>query len=300
MKKILLFAAALTIAAATAASAGTVARGTLTLGWSNCRVNGGGLSNVTAACTTNSGNGPLLIGGFIGNASSSLNSLNSAFLYVDVFSESAVLDPWWMFTDPPVVGCRPLNTIALDMANNAGATCDRSLLGRGCARRRARLASSTPVRSARIMARCGSLSRWTRRSRERRRRSATVRNRTSSVRASPPALNWYRFVRGCLNKTCLYFAQAMFFQTNLDNFVVGEVGTNIPVPGQAYVGYQLAVGETQCPATAVRNATWGLDQVAVPLVTRSTRKTRRRPPRGGRLFVCGRRCSVLALVGSQL
>jgi hypothetical protein len=257
MKKILLFAAALTIAAATAASAGTVARGTLTLGWSNCRVNGGGLSNVTAACTTNSGNGPLLIGGFIGNASSSLNSLNSAFLYVDVFSESAVLDPWWMFTDPPVVGCRPLNTIALDMANNAGATCDRSYwgevgspssasrffypgpLGQNHGTLRFLVAVDAQVAGATAQIGDGEESHIF---------GARIGRQLSTGTGS---------CAGCLNKTCLYFAQGDFFQTNLDNFVVGEVGTNIPVPGQAYVGYQLAVGETQCPATAVRNATWG-------------------------------------------
>src|SRR6185503_3568096 len=126
MKKTLLFAAALMVVSATMASA---QRGTLSLGWGACRVDGGGTVNATGPCTSNTGNGPLLIGGFIPSAAANLNSLNSAFLYVDVYQSSAALDPWWQFTDPPVSGCRALNTWALDMANAASANCTRSYWG---------------------------------------------------------------------------------------------------------------------------------------------------------------------------
>ena len=126
MKKTLLLAAALMVVSATMASA---QRGTLSLGWGACRIDGGGAQNATGPCTSNTGNGPLLIGGFIGNANSNLNSLNSAFLYVDIYQNTAALDPWWQFTDPPVTGCRALNTWALDMANAASANCTRSYWG---------------------------------------------------------------------------------------------------------------------------------------------------------------------------
>ena len=101
-------------------------RGSLTLGWNNCRVHGGGVQNVNFACDTNDGDGALLVGGFIANATSNLNSLNKAALYVDIYRIPGPLDPWWQFVDPPVTGCRPISEWSPDMGNTAGAICDRS------------------------------------------------------------------------------------------------------------------------------------------------------------------------------
>src|SRR6185295_1999977 len=100
MKKILLAATALMVAAATIASAGTP-RGSLALGWDNCRINGGGVSNKTFACNTNTGSGPLLVASCVPSATANLTSLNGGFMYVDVFADAGI-DPWWQFTDPPV------------------------------------------------------------------------------------------------------------------------------------------------------------------------------------------------------
>lgn len=254
MKKTLLLAAALMVVTATMASA---QRGTLSLGWGACRVDGGGAVNATGPCTSNTGNGPLLIGGFIGNANSNLNSLNSAFLYVDIYQNTAALDPWWQFTDPPVTGCRALNTWALDMANAASANCTRSYWGE----------VGSPSSASRWFYPSYSPS------------HATLRLLVAvdaQVAASSPQIGvgeeshilGARLGRalstgagscaGCLNAAHLYFAQADMFQTNLDNFVVDGVGpTNLPVAGTKCVGWQNAAGPF-CPATTpTRNNTWG-------------------------------------------
>jgi len=257
MKKSLLLAAAMMIASATLASAGTVQRGDLSLGWANCRVNGGGVSNQNFACNTSSGNGPLLVGGLIGNANSNFTSINSAFLYVDIFSETATLDPWWVLTDPPVVGCRPLSVWGIDMANAAGAACDRSYWAE----------IGNPVQASRYFYPTYAAN------------HATLRFLVAvdaAVAASSPQIGLgeeshifsgrlgraqttgANACAGCLNRVCLYFAQADMFQTSNDNFQIGVVGPpNNPAAGQAYVTWQFPVGEVACAGTAVRNGTWG-------------------------------------------
>ena len=58
----------------------------------------------------------------------------------------------------------------------------------------------------------------------------------------------------------LYFAQADFYQTNLDNFVVDGVGgMNQPAgPSNRCVGWQTVYTIDTCPAgDPVRNPTWG-------------------------------------------
>jgi len=254
MKKTLLLAAALMVVTATMASA---QRGALSLGWSSCRVHGGGAPVATFACTTNGGPGALLVGGFIPSATANLNSLNSAFLYVDIYQLGS-LDAWWQFTDPPVTGCRPLSIWGLNFDNGSGAAiCDRSYWGD----------VGNPVAADRFFypsyaANHGTLRLLT----------AVDAQVAQSTPQIPVGAESYVFgarlgralstgagaCAGCLNRTCLYFALAEFFQTNLDNFNVGEVGgANIPQPGNAYVGWQLNVAETGCAGTPVRNATWG-------------------------------------------
>jgi hypothetical protein len=71
MKKTLLLAATLMVVTATMASA---QRGTLSLGWGACRVDGGWPRERDGTVHLEHGNGPLLIGGFIANAASNLNS----------------------------------------------------------------------------------------------------------------------------------------------------------------------------------------------------------------------------------
>jgi hypothetical protein len=255
MKKTLLLAATLMVVTATMASA---QRGTLSLGWGACRVDGGGAVNATGPCTSNTGNGPLLIGGFIANATSNLNSLNSGFLYVDVYQLSAGLDPWWQFTDPPVTGCRALNTWALDMANAASANCTRSYWGEvGSPSSAARwfypsyMANHATLRllvavDAQIAAATPQI-------------GAGEESHIFGARLGRALSTGAGSCAGCLNAAHLYFAQADLFQTNGDNFVIDGVGaSNHPIAGQKCVGWQNAAGPF-CPpdVTPTRNATWG-------------------------------------------
>jgi hypothetical protein len=255
MKKSLLLAAAMMIASATLASAQQ--RGDLSLAWGNCRVNGGGVSNATFACTVNTGNGPLLVGGLIGNANSNFASINSAFLYVDIFSETAALDPWWVLTDPPVTGCRPLSVWGLDMANAAGVTCDRSYwaeVGNPVQADRYFYPSYAPNHATfrMLVAVDASVAETTPQV------GLGEESHIFSARLGRAQSTGAGSCAGCLSRVCLYFSQADFFQTNGDNFVIGVTGPpNTPLPGQAYVSWQLGVGETACAGTPVRNATWG-------------------------------------------
>lgn len=259
MKKTLLLAAALMVVTATMASA---QRGSLSLGWNSCRVSGAGLGNVNFACTTNSGspNGSLLVGGFIPGPAANLNSLNSAFLYVDIYQLGLALDPWWQLTDPPVTGCRPLSVWQLNFDNSSGAAvCDVSYWGD----------VGNPVAAARYfyptyMSNHATLRLLT----------AVDAQQAQSTPQIPVGSESYVFgarlgrqlstgagsCAGCLNAANLYFAQADFFQTNGDNFVIDGVSgtTNHPVAGNKCVTWQNAAG-VPCPPeqTAARNATWG-------------------------------------------
>ena len=257
MKKTLLLAAALMVVSATMASA---QRGTLSLGWANCRVNGGGVQNASFACTTNGGQGALLVGGFIPSAQANLNSLNSAFLYVDIYQTSASLDPWWMFNDPPVVGCRALTIWGLDLGNAAGATCDRAYwsevgppssasrffypgpLGANHGTFRILVAVDASVATTTPQIGAGEESHV----------FGARLGRQNSTGAGSCA--------GCLNQAHLYFAQADFFQTNLDNFVIDGVGLpNAPVNGTKCATWQVANAAVDgCPVvTPARNNSWG-------------------------------------------
>jgi hypothetical protein len=258
MKKTLLLAAALMVVTATMASA---QRGSLTLGWGNCRVNGGGLSNASFACTINTGNGPLLVGGYIPGPTANLNSINSAFLYVDIYQLGVSLDPWWQLTDPPVTGCRALSVWSLDMANAAAVTCDRSYWAD----------VGNPVQAARyfyptymsnhatfrmLVAVDASVAETTPQI------GATEESHVFGARLGRANSTGAGSCAGCLNAANLYFGQADFFQTNGDNFVIDGVPptspTNHPVPGPKCVTWQNAAGPA-CPTdvTPARNATWG-------------------------------------------
>ena len=256
MAKTLLLAATLLVLTATTSFA---QRGGLSLGWGNCRVNGAGAQNATSACTTNSGNGPLLVGAFIPNASSNLNSLNSAFLYIDVFSSGgAALPPWWTFTDPPVTGCRALNVWSLDMANNASATCDRSYWGEvgspssasrwfyptyagGHGTLRLLVAVDAQIAAATPQIGAGEESHIL---------GARLGRQNSTGAGS---------CFGCLEPMNLYFAQADFFQTNGDNFVIGGVGTSgIPFNNERCATFNgISPAEACAIGDAVRNGSWG-------------------------------------------
>jgi len=235
-------------------------RGSLTLGWNNCRAHGGGIQNMTFACDTNGGSGPLLVGAFIPSASANLNSLNSALLYVDIYQVVApTLNPWWQFTDPPVTGCRPLSTWSLDMANAAGAMCDRSYwreVGLPASLARwfypsfqnnhgtlrmlvavdPQIATTTPqigvgAESHVFGARLG------------------LQNSTGSGSCA-----------GCLNPAYLFFGEADFFQTNGDNFVIDQIGPqNYPNFGPKCATWQVVNPSTGCPSDPdpVHNASWG-------------------------------------------
>ena len=253
MTKSLLLATALLALTVTTSFA---QRGTLSLAWGSCRVNSGGASNASFACNTNSGTGPLLVGGFIPSASANLNSLNSAFLYVDIY-QFFQLSPWWQFTDPPVTGCRPLNVWSLDMANNAGATCDRSYWGEvGSPSSAARwffpswqsnhgtlrllVAVDAQVAGATPQIGAGEESHI----------FGARLGRANSTGAGSCA--------GCSNEARLYFAQADFFQTNLDNFVIDGVGTSLS-PGNKCATFNLFPGSPTCvyDPLATKNPTWG-------------------------------------------
>lgn len=257
MKKTLLLAAALMVVTATMASA---QRGSLSLGWSNCRVNGGGVQNATFACTVNTGQGALLVGGFIPSASANLNSLNSAFLYVDIYQLGLALDPWWTYTDPPVTGCRPLSNWQLNFDNASGAVCDRSYWGE----------VGNPVAAARwfyptYMTNHATFRLLTA-------VDALVAQATPQIGAGEESYVFgARLGRqtstgagscaGCLNPANLYFAQADFFQTNGDNFIIDGVGgANHPVDGNKCATWQNAAGPAgACPpeGTPAHNSTWG-------------------------------------------
>jgi len=237
-------------------------RGTLTLGWNNCRVNGGGVQNSSFACNTNGGEGDLLVGGFIPSASANLNSLYLAYLFVDIYQPQFTLDPWWTFIDPPVPGCRKLSIWGLDPGNASGAVCDRSYWSE----------VGSPW----------SASRWfnpTYRSNHGTFRVLVVVD--SSVARTTPQIGageesfifGARLGReystgagscaGCLDPAHLYFAEADFFQTNFDYFVVdgpGPFGTNLPVNGTKCATWQVQQPQVNgCPSEVVpvRNHTWG-------------------------------------------
>jgi len=69
---------------------------------------------------------------------------------------------------------------------------------------------------------------------------------------------------GCLIPTNLYFAEADFFQTNGDNFVIDGLGPpNLPSDGMKCATWQVFESAPHgptgpCPAIVpVRNSTWG-------------------------------------------
>jgi hypothetical protein len=254
MKKTLLLAAALMVVTATMASA---QRGALSLGWGNCRVNGGGAVVATFACNTNTGNGALLVGAFTPSASANLNSLNSAFLYVDIYQLGS-LDPWWQFTDPPVVGCRALSIWQLNFDGATGAVCDRAYWGD----------VGNPVAASRwffpsYLANHGTFRLLTAVDAQVAQSTPQINTGEESyvfgARLGRAASTGAGSCAGCLNPAHLYFAQADFFQTNGDNFVIDAVGgSNPPVPGNKCVTWQNSAAGP-CPQDVVptRNATWG-------------------------------------------
>jgi hypothetical protein len=259
MKKTLLLAAALMVVTATVASA-QFQRGTLSLGWANCRVNGLGVGNATFACNTNGGAGARLVGGFI--PAQPLNSLNSGFLYVDVFTESPALDPWWTFTDA-TPGCRPLTTWALDLGNAAGVTCDRTYWPD----------AGSPSSASRYFMPTYQANHATLRI-----LVAVDAGQAASIPQANVGEEMHAFsavlgrglstgagsCAGCLTHACLAFTGADLFQTNNDNFTVGGATINStqplihPTPGNAYVSWQGGAGAPPCTdPTAARNGTWG-------------------------------------------
>jgi hypothetical protein len=88
MKKILLLAAALCVVTATVASAQP--RANLSLGWSNCRVNGGGTSNLNFVCNNAATPQSRLVAGLTPTAP--LNSMTAGDYHLDVYSQSPT--PW--------------------------------------------------------------------------------------------------------------------------------------------------------------------------------------------------------------
>jgi hypothetical protein len=254
MKKTLLLAAALMVVTATMASA---QRGTLSLGWGACRLNGGGASNATFACNTNLGAGPLLVGGYLPGPSANLNSINSAFLYVDIYQLSAGLDPWWQLTDPPVVGCRALSVWTLDMANAATAICDRSYwaeVGNPVQADRyfypSYLANHATLRM--LVAVDASVAETTPQI------GATEESHIFGARLGRANSTGAGSCAGCGNGAHLYFAEADFFQTNGDNFIIDGVGgVNHPVPGTKCVTWQSPPAACPPDITPTHNATWG-------------------------------------------
>jgi len=257
MTKSLLLAATLLLLTVTTSFA---QRGTLSLGWNNCRVNGGGVPNATFACNTNDGDGPLLVGGFIPSASANLQSLNSAYLYVDIYQSDTSLNAWWQFTDPPVMGCRSLSVWSLDAANGAGATCDRSYW----------LEVGTPT----------SLVRWlfpTYRPNHGTLQILVAVNGQVASQTPQIGVGEESFIfgarlgnqgsmgpgacSGCANPSHLYFAEAEFFQSNFDNFTIDAVGPgNYPSDGPKCATWQVTPPVVDaCPndGSPVRNSSWG-------------------------------------------
>jgi hypothetical protein len=255
MTKSLLLAATLLLLTVTTSFA---QRGTLSLGWNNCRVNGGGVPNATFACNTNDGEGPLLVGSFTPNASANLQSLNSAYLYVDIYQSDTNLNAWWQFTDPPVVGCRSLAFWNLDVRNAAGATCDRSYwseVGSPVSVVRWFFPTYRPNHGTlRILVAVNG--EWS----TRRRRSALAKSRSSRCASRQSGVHGSRLVPDCCSVSPL-FRRGGFFQSNFDNFTIDAVGPgNYPGDGPKCATWQVTPPVVDaCPndGSPVRNTTWG-------------------------------------------
>lgn len=259
MKKTLLLAAALMVVTATMASA---QRGSLSLGWGNCRLASAapvGTALQTWTCTTNTGNVGKLVGGF--TPSAPLNSLNGGFLYLDIAVDgqaSPSLPPWWAFVDPPSTGCRPLTSWSPDFANAGAANCDITYWE----------TVGSPSSAVRYFnPSYGS-------------NHATLRllvGVDAAVAATTPqipvgteglifAVNLTRAgtltpCAGCQTGVCIYFSRADLTQTNQDNFTVGggpDGAANHPQVGNRFVSGQIAQAAPCADAgTPVRNSTWG-------------------------------------------
>jgi hypothetical protein len=235
-------------------------RGSLTLGWNNCRLHGGGVENMTFACNTNSGAGPLLVGGFIPSATANLNSLNSAFVYLDIYTQFVPMPAWWTFTDPPVTGCRPLNVWGLDMENAAGAVCDRSYWSE----------VSPPSSATRwffptYQGNHGALRMLVAVDAQAATQTPQIGTGEEShifgVRLGRANTTGPGACAGCDVPMSLHFTEADFFQTNLDNFVIGGFGSPYSYPGRGSncATWQMLPNDRACSIEPLptNNSSWG-------------------------------------------
>lgn len=103
------------------ATASAQQRGSLTLGWDDCRTTGG-VNCRAFACDTNSNAASAvhnLVGGYV--AGQNVTELVSWVGSIDIYVEALTLPPWWQHGAPPA--CRGTNDLVLSFVNAPGVSC---------------------------------------------------------------------------------------------------------------------------------------------------------------------------------
>jgi hypothetical protein len=254
MKKTLLLACALLTVASLASAQ---QRGSLTLGWDDCRL-AGGASLKTFACNTNTNSATLirnLVGAYV--AGPGVDAMISWAGSVDIYLQDLVVAPWWQHGAAPA--CRGTDDLSVGFVNSSAAACFdyQSQVQNGALGGQNYTAPSGQANHAQL-------------------RFVAAVDATAVLPPIPVGTETYLFnatirngntvptqavCAGCETPACLTFTHLDIEQRGGDNFSIVYRSAQEPqvpalAPAEAQVTWQT---DTACNGdpTPARNATWG-------------------------------------------